>query len=410
MNFEHIVDESIFCEFEENPQKIFEEINFRSWIQTLRWIPKEKITQDGNFEFKITCFGKMSIESKVFFLCELKLNQRDFFLPIEYTSLSIKVNSSISLAGYFTLKAKKSENLIYFLQAEYDPDFWRELFIRAKKPKEGPEELQIDLNVFKQQSKNEISNIITSKDSSIETLGRGDTTNIVLKIKSQNTGLNEVVCKIYKTIANNPEISILNHLSSHNFVHIPQIYALMQINSKIQISFMESFTFGADSGSIFWNELTKNLLKFDEISNKQKDMTWNSYFQKIFPKSKEYGLKIGKTIYQLHTLLKSPSFDKNLNESLFSVESFTKSDVNELKNELQEKNLELFSKEKDEKKNNETSQFLTEFINNSMKFLDSHSYKLKKQRIHQDLHLGQMMVTDKITRDPIILDFEGDPL
>lgn len=395
-----------------NPKFLFSSDYFRQWLQSFRWLPKTFNNDPRNISIQIIKKIKI-INQKKLFICHLRYNQSEYFLPL-ICVFNKDISSEILQGNYFRLtnQEKPMIRTIYYA-AEYDVDFWKTII---NKPNKG-------LASFKDvRDVNYIKKIINSKQFNIKILGSGNTTNIVLKFYTENS--KPIVCKIYKNLMPNLEITILTHLSKFDYKNIPIVYAVAQIplriarkcKKSVQILFSEFINSDKDAGSIFWNQFHDYISNADINIICMEKEKYDNFFFKVFEISAKYAEKIGQSVRELHNLLKQSDSNANTSNRVYNKNT----SFEEIKIDFRE---EQYKIQDFENLNKKIRGFLIEFINDEH-LIDEHLLEifklnpihfdlfqnyLNKQLIHQDLHLGQMIIGETPDRDPILLDFEGDP-
>jgi len=347
--------------------------------------------------------------------------------------------------------------IINLSPVEYDIDFWEKIFmIIFESNRENANQNKLILSLEEEDIKlkfnleilNEsflkllINKNIKFKNSfEINPLGGMDTTNVVLKFNNKLNNLSLIdkekyktfpfVGKIYKEIHSNLEFNretfILRELNTLGFNHVPAVYSTINLNYTIcdkfkgsqsyyiNIIFLEYIYASGDVGGIFWNELNEdnchNLIKFKELIgvNNLLPNSCISIYNEIFPLSFKYCEIVGNTTKELHSKLlkisqKIISKNYDINPTQFLNKIFD--EINKILENVQNKS-----------ESNLKFDFIKEFINSLDKNLIIKISCENLQLIHQDLHLQQMLIlsetaynnSDLNNREPIILDFEGDP-
>lgn len=436
MIFEKIVKQSLFQKYLLDPSKIFDLPDFIEWIKTFRWIPKKTAQKGKKYNYSIEKFFE-DIENDIHFLYNLliidsgesKEEKMYFFLPFLCSDQEISSDLLRKLKSSFNIKTKiESSKELYIYPAEYHQTFWKNMFNQTSKNKK--------FHLLISKDDENFLTALRSKTFRINVLGGGDTTNIVLSFQIPDQ--EPILCKIYKNISLNLEIPVLNHLLKANFDHIPRIFGSIGIftngtneNRSVNVLFREFLESQNDAGSIFWDELN------NFFSSDKADIIINStnytqkMFKKLFPKSSSYAVKIGAIMHEMHKDLRLSN--QSLNEigsnnnpnvqgplsNFFIEDEFTESDLLELRNLLIDIMQNIYSQTNSQSKPNSkefndnvinSSKSIREFIKNLIPKNLIHSPYLNKQPIHQDLHFSQMIQIEDLKRDPVFIDFEGDPL
>lgn len=392
-----------------NPKLLFSSRYFKQWLQSFRWLPKVISNKTESFTIQILKKIK-AINQKQLFICHLKYNQLEYFLPLIKVSDQKYVPELLNTNYFLMINQIDPRIKTICYAAEYDVDFWKTVILKTKKKYAEIKNIK-DADYIKK--------IINSEEFSIKILGAGNTTNVVLKFSANN--LKSIVCKVYKNLMPNLEITILTHLSKFDYKNIPIIYAVGQIplhftkkdNKPVQILFSEFINSDKDAGSVFWNQFHDYILDADINLIYMEKEKYDNFFYKIFETSSKYAEKIGQSVRELHNLLKR-------SDESYLTDSKHRGESTNVKINFQE---EQYQKQDFERLNRKIRGFLTEFINDEH-LIDEHLLEifklnpihfdlfqkyLNKQLIHQDLHLGQMIIGETPDRDPILLDFEGDP-
>lgn len=226
-----------------------------------------------------------------------------------------------------------------------------------------------------------------------------------LTLESTNTiavyesNYGKLVLKSYRLLPGvNIEVKILEHLGRLRYRYIPRIHGLLFYEGRATSIIMDYVAGRGDGGTLFYYSLLEYLERNRNAG--------------------EIGLasKLGVIIGELHLYLNRESED-----SFFGVENTTGRDLsnweariekmysNGLKR-LDEVEASLGETEREEleywrRKAEEARPIVEEALD-----LLSKLYKdAVKARIHQDLHLGQMIYTGDGEVDFVITDFEGEP-
>ncbi|MDQ1278974.1 MAG: maltokinase [Thermoproteota archaeon] len=252
----------------------------------------------------------------------------------------------------------------------------------------------------------------------IETLGKGDTTNIVVKIKDTTS----VIIKTYKIVSNvNPEPEFLEVLANAEFKYAPRLLGRMTYQKKKKTtitSILESYEENVGDGrKPFLDNLVSDL---SELRNKSVDSKGLSELVSQKPGSSkvhELSVFLGTIIAEFHNVLASShrrSFQSKrvLKEDIERWSRRATLDFEECMDELStilnsndlpfstRRVLSLLIKEIEVRRKS-----IEEQIGLFRIMLDT-----IKTRTHQDLHLAQLLF--KKTPDSCgfqIIDFEGDP-
>ncbi|MHA1325295.1 MAG: hypothetical protein ACTSRL_21095 [Candidatus Helarchaeota archaeon] len=235
---------------------------------------------------------------------------------------------------------------------------------------------------------------------SIAQLGSNDTTNTLFKIKSSSDTI--LVFKIFRIFSPNPEVLMLKNLYQAGFRNIPRPLGSLEISYKKTeiplILLTDYISSQGDGGILFWNNIQQQIKKW-HLSNILKINPLAAYCQKL-----------GETVANFHFI------SMQIDDPLFYPEPITEMDMQRWKihiKELLQFNLESIKFDFQEEAY--LSQLLDSLNSITRTILKSPGWDLLKNsikmKIHQDLHLAQMLTISQNTSPTfILLDFEGDPL
>ena len=239
-----------------------------------------------------------------------------------------------------------------------------------------------------------------------------DTTNVLGKITLENSS--SLVVKGYRLLLReNIEPLMMSRLWSKGFFNIPvlyRVYSTWTNQGEMHLSIVTGFIGrGFDGGYPFY-------LKLKEYLNTEYTRSSNVDDYLLL----DHALKLGRIIGEMHIKLNS-----EYSREFFGLEEITRSDIKEWTSRIENRyNSVLRSAEKLISSDlvglrKEIEEDLYYWINelDSIKVRNSINTALSiveementyKGRIHQDLHLGQMIYLPEM-KDFIITDFEGEP-
>jgi len=397
---------------------------FKHWLKNRRWFGEKNLL---DFDIKLNSLYIVPNEfitphncAIIFTVINIDSNKEsNYFLPLcilkSFDSLNEESNTLrlIKQKCLILDLSEKTKELILF-EAEFFPNFWKILFSNFNKLAE------INCEIFSEKFKNLLLDDFQVK---IKELGEAKTTNIVLKLeidkpndKNSTGSLNQLVVKSYRKYAPHIEVEMLKTLNNNNFNAAPNMLGLISFKEYNVLNFMNFIENEGDVGLIYWNELN-DLFDFylnnpDELN--EIDFVKNTNLLEL--KLKEYcrnsiqfSGKLGDYLKYLHQCL----INNESNEfSLEKIDQETETLIlNQFKSLLSDiiKGLN-FSKELEIIK---TEEIIASLVNISS-IMDNKDYFLKikdvkTQRIHQDLHMAQILIKLEENSELIITDFEGDP-
>ena len=398
---------------------------FKHWLKNRRWFGEKNLP---DFDIKLNSIYIVPNEfisphdcAIIFTVININSNKEsNYFLPLcilkSFDSLD-EESSTLKLIEQKCLildLSEKTKELILF-EAEFFPDFWKILFSNFNKL------VEINFEIFSEKFKNLLLDDFQVK---IKELGDAKTTNIVLKLEidkpndKNNTGsLNQLVVKSYRKYAPHIEVEMLKTLNNNSFNAAPNMLGLISFKEYNVLNFMNFIENEGDVGLIYWNELNdlfdfylNNPDELNEINFVKNTNLLELKLKDYCKNSIQFSEKLGNFLKHMHQCL----INNELNEfSLEKIDHETetlileqfKSLLSDIINGLN------FSKELEIIKNEE---IIASLVNISS-IMDNKDYFLKikdikTQRIHQDLHMAQILISKlEGNSELIITDFEGDP-
>lgn len=231
-------------------------------------------------------------------------------------------------------------------------------------------------------------------------LGDGNTTNTLFKLVCSNEL--KWICKMYRIFSQNPEIKMVMNLYKSGFHHIPQpigCVSLKLTNDAYPLLFISEFVEASgDGGRNFWNDLTQQI------------NSWNPHQSLSTDQLRKYCETLGGIIAEFHV------HSANIEDPFFKPEPISRVDLLKWKRHphflfsIAESNI---LREFPQDVNYQTSLNILKPALDHL--LDLKNWfqltNLRKIKIHQDLHLSQMLTVQSANQSNyILIDFEGDPL
>ncbi|MCD6301826.1 MAG: hypothetical protein J7L82_07160 [Staphylothermus sp.] len=224
-----------------------------------------------------------------------------------------------------------------------------------------------------------------------------ESTNIVAKHVFDNNV--EVVVKSYRLLPRvNYEPLVIAKLAEEGYRHIPLLYRIYSFKGQT-VTLITQYVYGDGDGGYPFYTTYINALKTRSMRSR------NAY---------RLGLasKLGTIIGEMHILL-----NRKRDNRFFGLEEISNEDVSRWSRRVKKRFneiLRIFDKIIESSENKEYYEFWKNVFLKSQNLVDNVEYMFSvfenacKARIHQDLHLGQMIYISK-TNDFIITDFEGEP-
>lgn len=377
-----------FSGIKENPETILNHEQIIGWIKTRRWFPKQNnSTRDLSFKIIET----MKSERYTFIWCVIEELYQLYFLPLCFYEKNISDENLNKIFGVLTLENNETDEAMILHEAEYIQNYWKSLIkvlLKNKKPK-----------LVLTPDRHKIFDNILQNNFSIEILGTGDTTNIVLALCFD--GNDRILVKSYKKMGRNLEVEVLKRLKTYGFKNCPDYYTSLLIKNprgkSANILFREYITSSKDAGFILWDQLRSFVDK-----KKYLKVGANSYLDQNrsnhFTDSIHIVNLTGNITRKLHEILR----DSHGNDDFFQKVKFTdKKYQDELEN--------LKNKINSVVQNSHYTKITEEILFSKMQNLSPILRETGRQPIHQDLHFGQIILDNSNKENLRILDFEGDP-
>jgi len=195
---------------------------------------------------------------------------------------------------------------------------------------------------------------------------------------------------------------MVKKLYLEGFHHVPQPLGRLTVKIGHQtyplILVSEYINATGDGGIVFWNDINSQLDKW-EISSEIKTINLLKTCEKL-----------GQIVADLHY------YSSKINDDFFKPESIHQNDINEYKKNLKNLIQPILNKLQIEPLiEKKLHPFLITLEKHMKRLLNHKNWQLlngiMKIKIHQDLHLAQMLTIETIDGfSYVILDFEGDPL
>lgn len=312
-----------------------------------------------------------------------------YFIPIE---LAYKTNQE----EQFPILFNCDDTTIYLRFAEEDNRFFESIFtnITRNSQIQTDNSNTIFFHRFNFQSPPDVK--LLSK----RPLGGGGTTN-TLVVSKWSDGTKKVF-KIFRMVSRNPEIQMLQKLYAAGFQHIPRPLGCVRLNSisdsRPLILVTEYLDTTENGGAFFWNDLQMKLSQWQISADISTHLLRNRCE------------KLGAIIADFHF------YSSNIKDSFFAPEEITEKDILSWKNKISRLGLDTFTNLKNQSSLHNIDPALFSIVENHMEpFLQHETWnlleRLVKIKVHQDLHLDQILSKESSKGiSYILLDFEGDPL
>lgn len=338
-------------------------------------------------------------EMALIFKKEEKVKIQGFILNVLINGQKLESGTKIFLPLIFYLEKNQfnikpeiqintNSSKIYLNQAEFLPDFLNILIENFKKG--ASFKLKNDfIFKFELMDENYFEDFVLIES---DIFKKGETTNFLTKIKGNKGNL---FLKSYRRFSNVREPLLVRELFKVDFKNIPKPIGFVKLENnkeEILLYLQEFVNFENDLGYYFWDNL-KNRIENNVIGNLNNDKDLNDDLSKLVDIIINFHYKSYK--------LKHPLFERE-KYSIRDLEFFQSSQLeimNEILNEKRE-SLLIFQNI------SERFQKIQDDLTFLEKFLD-----FFKITVHQDLHLGQILVEKNIEsgKKLYITDLEGDP-
>ncbi len=405
---------------EEIISEIIKSDAFKQWLKNRRWFGEKNLV---NFDLNLQALYFFpneflieipSIDYTILF-CAFSLvadKKKDYFLPLcvlkSLDPLKNKINLDLIQERVLKLDLNNEFSGFSIFEAEFFPYFWTVLFNKYSEFNKS-KEINCDLinNELKDFSK--IEDVID-----IQELGSADTTNRVLKL---NLRQSNIVIKSYRKFIPHVEIEAIRTLNKNKFLSVPKILGIISFKSIEVVSIMNYIESESDLGLIYWNDLNDlldfyrtNLGELIEGNSEKLNHQFEFKFKEFCDNSIQTSDKIGKFLKEMHNcLIDEESYDFKLEKINNDTETYLYTQLKDLLSDIISsinflKDLEIIKSEE-----------IVESIVGVSSKIDNKDYFLKLkdvkvQRIHQDLHMAQILISKGYAdSEYIITDFEGDP-
>lgn len=411
--------------------KIINSEDFKQWLINRRWFGEKSLTDfkiklKHLYIFPLTFLINNHPKDYNFIFTVISIDsdkEITYFLPLcflkSFDSLNID-SKSLNLIKQKLLKLDLGGTLkeIMLFEAEFFPNFWNIIFSEFIQLNSS---VDINCEYFSDKIKNLSKKNLTI---AIQELGSANTTNIVLKLnlnkknnKNNPKNLFQLVIKSYRKYKPQIEVEMLKTLNGNKFDAVPTILGLVKFKQLAIISIMNFIENQGDVGLIYWNDLN-DLFDFYlsnpiELSEKEFEKIKDQVEMKLI----DYCKKSIKTSERLGFFLKKMHNKLIIDESEnFKLEIVNKETINYLQSQFKSLISEIISSLNFLKESHIINdEKIIELLVNLTSKMDNRDYFLKiqdskAQRIHQDLHMAQILIgAINNNSELIITDFEGDP-
>ncbi|MHA1723289.1 MAG: hypothetical protein ACTSYC_00430 [Promethearchaeota archaeon] len=429
-------------------QEVFNSNEFKGWLLSKRWFGDKSLLSTLNFEVKIQYF---QILKRILFITNIEIHRsgysKFYFLPLIFyekqvqeildpeeqsTENIIKLTSNtFSKKIIITIENKQEIITLNLVEAEFCLYFWKKILFDKDISELFPdydlelslylEQFEDPMNMRKVQDLIEASLYPNRYALSISQLGKGNTTNLVFQLdiinkKKKENNLSSFILKSYKKYTENVETSTLFLLVRNKFPYAPKIYGKLRVQNKDSIGILEKVDNDGNIGEIYWNEL--NSLIYNVFKNVNEEYSYLKNDNECSELTKQYCIEtikvskeMGAYIKQLHEALKEPNIKDNQEYRIASKSFFDaySRKLNTMITDLQE------NMEKESKSSYYNLPKIISLLIDTQDLIDrfQHDYDSETiyvQKIHQDLHMEQILYKKKNNAyEFYFIDFEGDP-
>ncbi len=221
-------------------------------------------------------------------------------------------------------------------------------------------------------------------------------------VAEYTTSIGNFVLKSYRLLSDvNVEVKILDCLARKGYRNIPRVYGFLHYSKWATGVLMERVQGDVDGGYPFYKSLVEQLITKNPA------------------KHNKVGLasKLGVVVGELHLAL-----NENSEEDFFGAEPVTSSDIKMWSSRIEKmyttalRRVDEYIAVLENPDFREELEYWRKLLDNEARGVVEKalsklefSLELNKARIHQDLHLAQMIYTGDGVRDFVIVDFEGEP-
>ena len=373
-----------------NPDQLI--LNLSSWLTSRRWTGLQ-----GSIITRIGIIDKVRLlqckdENMFIYIIQVSTQDRPLEPKTYYVPLQMSLDRNED--GWFPVKC--ADDVLWIREGEYSREY-NNFILKS---------LSKSLTIDCQNGQLSFSRVRCTQGQCKETrvtatvvLGKGDTTNIVVKVSTEAN--QELVVKSYKNITSvNPEPEMLTALTEAEFKNSTSILGQLKYvhqQEHVPLSIIQDFEENNGEGD---RPFTESLLQ--KLRSQSRPQNHDPILRDA--------CKLGETISTMHHCLgksKAAGFG-----AIEIVENDLESWRTRLKTLLDTTLTDL----------SQNTGTLDPFVSRLVENLYSRrnrisasleSYRMmlgmKKIRTHQDLHLGQILLKHGGETDFIITDFEGDP-
>ncbi|MFW9827917.1 MAG: hypothetical protein ACFFEY_10010 [Candidatus Thorarchaeota archaeon] len=428
-------------------KEVFNSNEFKGFLLSRRWFGDKSTLSNLEFEVLLEYFEVIS--EKIFLtLIKVKVNDysKTYFLPLIYykeleeilysterdhKNIVKLTENTFSKKIAMTIKNEQKILSLNLLEAEFCLYFWDKILFDVHVSEKFPK-LNLELTLYSKQFEDNVNmkKVQTLIEAGlypyrykmkIEQLGGGNTTNLLYSltiINKKNPEENAIsyVLKSYKDYTISLEPSILYVLVKNKFPNTPKIYGTIRIKDKETIGILESVPNDGNLGDIYWNELNNFITKtFTNIEEDYSELNERSKVSQLIKENCSETIlvssEIGNYIENLHESLILSEQKEYMLESVDS-ELYLKTYTDNL-NSIISKLLKRIDDKSEKAFFNlpKISSILIDIKDIIERFrLEFRENLIKIQRVHQDLHMEQILFKKKDQHyNFYFIDFEGDP-